>query len=80
MKNLARVPKSPIFWDFAKNGTKGKAPKKKADIWGFKNSPLEMRDIYISMVLTQTSDNILFQISVPKVPAKSMCSNFNKGT
>ena len=39
-----------------------------------------MRDIYISMVLTQTSDNILFQISAPKVPAKSMYSNFNKGT
>ena len=39
-----------------------------------------MRYIYISMVLAQTRDNISFEISGPKVPAKSMCSNFNKGT
>ena len=48
MTNLARAPKSPIFWDFAKGGTKENRPKCRPTSETWKKARRKLHDILIN--------------------------------
>ena len=69
------------FLKFFEGGTKGKSFKKWADLGGLKNTREQtQRSPNWYALRVQSSENILTQTALPKLPAKSSSSQFSKDT
>ena len=81
MANLAKTPKSAIFINSLKGGTKGKSLKKQAELAVSENTlPQIPSSINQYALKVQSSDNLVPQTAALKVPAIPSNGQFGKDT
>ena len=80
MANLAKTPKSAIFWNSSKGGPRENRPKTSAELGGSKNTSAQIPSFCnLYALIGQSSDNIVPQTAAPKVLASPSYGQFGKG-